>query len=120
MDNSKSTVHLELPDELKQRHIHLTFHTNLIRPHVANDDIRFPNREAQYHYELGHSQDDEWFVDKIIGHRWTNENQLELLVKWTLGDTKWEPIHECNKLEALERYLEIQGVKAPQYLHKRR
>ena len=68
VDNSKSTVILDLPAELQTRRIHPTFHTSLIRPHIPNDDIRFPNREAARHYDLGHGGDDEWFVDEIIGH----------------------------------------------------
>src|SRR6266481_7304005 len=37
-----STITLELLPELKARQIHPTFHVNLIRAHIPNDDERFP------------------------------------------------------------------------------
>ena len=33
----------------------------------------------------------EWFIDEILAHKWAN-NDLELQVKWTLGDITWELI----------------------------
>ena len=91
----------------------------LIRSHVTNDDERFPNREVNALYELGTNDEQEWFVDEIIGHRWTNTGKIDFQVKWTLGDVTWEPLHECNKLEALERYLEIHGIDNPRQLPRR-
>ncbi len=38
-----STITLELPPELKARWIHPTFHVNLIRAHIPNNDKRFPH-----------------------------------------------------------------------------
>ena len=37
--NDTSNVMLELPPELKERKISPTFHTNLVRPYVKNNDI---------------------------------------------------------------------------------
>ena len=45
-------------------------------------------------------------------HKWTNNN-LELQVKWMLGDVPWEPLSSCKNLEALDVYLELLGAKAP-------
>ncbi|KIJ43419.1 hypothetical protein M422DRAFT_253300 [Sphaerobolus stellatus SS14] len=97
VDNNKSTVDLELPPELLAHRIHPTFHMKLIHSHIKNDNEHFPNRE-------------------IIGHHWTNNGKIDFQVKWTLGDVTWESLHECNKLEALERYFEIHGINNPQQL----
>ena len=51
----------------------------------------------------------------ILAHKWTNNN-LELQVKWTLGDITWEPIDSCKKLKALDTYLELRRVTHPQDL----
>ncbi|KIJ36521.1 hypothetical protein M422DRAFT_261080 [Sphaerobolus stellatus SS14] len=96
VDNNKSTVGLELPPELVKRQIYPTFHTKLIHSHIENDDEHFPNREVNTLYELGASDEQEWKID--------------FQVKWTIGDITWELLHACNKLEALERYLEIHGI----------
>ncbi|KIJ46165.1 hypothetical protein M422DRAFT_165442 [Sphaerobolus stellatus SS14] len=68
-----SNVVLELPEELKARKIHVTFHNSLIRPHVPNNDTWFPNQEAKAFYDFGKDDKQEWFVEEIIGHEWTNE-----------------------------------------------
>ena len=45
--NDSSNVTLELPPKLKDRRISPTFHTNLVRPYVKNNDVLFPKREAK-------------------------------------------------------------------------
>jgi hypothetical protein len=45
--NKGSTVTLELPDDLKNRCVSPTFHTNLMRRYIANNDDLFPKREAK-------------------------------------------------------------------------
>ena len=37
--NKSLNVTLELPQEFKDRKINPTFHTNLVRPYIKNDDI---------------------------------------------------------------------------------
>ncbi|KIJ32513.1 hypothetical protein M422DRAFT_133914, partial [Sphaerobolus stellatus SS14] len=70
VDNNKSTVGLELPPELIKHWIHPTFPMKLIlaSPVVTNNDEHFPNREVNALYELGTNDEQEWFVDEIIGH----------------------------------------------------
>ncbi|KIJ40444.1 hypothetical protein M422DRAFT_173855 [Sphaerobolus stellatus SS14] len=68
LNNERSTVGLELPPELLVHWIHLMFHMKLIRSHIENDDECFPNREVSALYELGMNDEQEWFVDEIIGH----------------------------------------------------
>ena len=73
-------------------------------------DILFLRREAKYYYNFGSNDNQEWFVNEILTHKWTNNN-LELQVEWTLGDITWEPINSCKDLEALDKYLELRGRK---------
>ena len=107
--NDSLNMTIELPPELKDRRISPTFHSNLVWPYVKNNDILFPKREAKIYYNFGHNDEQEWFINEILAHRWTNNN-LELQVKWMLGDIIWEPIDSCKKLEALDSYLELRGV----------
>ena len=66
------------------------------------------------------SQDDkqEWLVEEITSHQWLNSKELKLKVRWMLGDTTWEPLVACKDLEALDLYLELQGVAHPRDLPK--
>jgi hypothetical protein len=66
--NKASRVTLELPEDLKNRPVSLTFHTNLVRRYIANNDDLFPKQEAKSFYDLGANADEEWLVDEIIAH----------------------------------------------------
>ena len=35
---------------------------------------------------------------------------IQFEVKWSLGDTTWEPLANCNELAALDSYLSLMGV----------
>ena len=113
--NDSPNITIELPPELKDRRISPMFHTNLVQPYVKNNNILFPKREAKSYYDFGNNDEQEWFVDKIIAHKWANNN-LESQVKWSLGDITWEPIDSCKKLKALDTYLELRRVTHPQDL----
>ena len=113
--NNSSNITLELPQEFKDRRINPTFHTSLVWPYIKNNDILFPRRDTKVYYDFGNDEDQEWLVKEILAHKWTN-NDLELQVKWTVGDVTWELLSSCKDLEALDRYLELQGAKAPQDL----
>ena len=67
-----------------------------------------------------HNKDNEqeWLVEDITSHHWSNSKELELEVRWTLGDTTWEPLASCKDLEALDLYLELQGIALPHDLPK--
>jgi hypothetical protein len=108
--NKASTVTLELPDDLKNRRMSLTFHTNLVRRYIANNDDPFPKREAKSFYDFGATTDEEWLVDEIIAHRRINSKELEFQVRWTLGDMIWEPMSACKDLEALDNYVELRRM----------
>jgi hypothetical protein len=36
-----------------------------------------------------------------------------------MGDITWEPLDNCKQLEALDRYLELHGVRCPTELQNR-
>ncbi len=82
-----SNYTLELPLALQARNIHPRFHISLLRPYHANNDLLFPNWVQPEPYNFGAPDDAEWFVDDILGHRWTTRGKLELHVQWSLGDT---------------------------------
>ena len=113
--NDSSNVTLELPQEFKGRKINPIFHTNLVWPYIKNNNILFPKRDTKVYYDIGNDEDQEWLVKEILAHKWTN-NDLELQVKWMVGDVTWEPLSSCKDLEALDVYLELQCAKAPQDL----
>ena len=101
--------------ELKDRRISPTFHTDLVQPYVENNNVLFPKQESKTYYDFGNNNEQEWFIKEILAHKWTN-NDLKLRVKWMLEDITWEPINSCKDLEALDKYLELQGIKRAQDL----
>ena len=104
--NNSLNVTLELPQEFKDRRIYPTFHTNLVQAYIKNNDIRFPKRDTKVYYDFGNNEDQEWLIKEMLAHKWTNNN-LELQVKWTVGDITWEPSSSCKELEALDEYLAL-------------
>ena len=116
--NEASTVTLELPPALIERQINPTFHMGLIRKFVANNDKLFHSRDAKSFYDFGKDNEQEWLVEEITSHRWTSPKELKLEVRWTLGDTTWEPLATCKNLEALDIYLELCSVAHPHDLPK--
>ena len=113
--NNSMNVTLKLPQEFKDWRINPTFHTSLVQPYIKNNDILFPKRDTKVYYNFGNDKNQEWLIEEILAHKWTN-NDLEFQVKWTVGDVTWEPLSSCKDLEALDVYLELQGVKTPQSL----
>jgi hypothetical protein len=106
----KSNYELELPYELTQRRVHNVFHVSLLRPHYANDDVLFPNRCYLDPYNFSALDGAKWYVEEIMAHRWRGR-VLELQVKWSLGESTWEPLSVCNELAALDTYLALVGAK---------
>ena len=111
--NSSLNITLELPQKFKDRRINPTFHTNLVWPYIKNDDILCPKRDTKVYYDFGNDEDQEWLVEEILAHKWT-DNDLELQVKCMARDVTWEPLSSCKDLEALNTYLELRGAKHPE------
>ena len=116
-----SNYKLELPAALQERRINPTFHVSLLKPFQASDDSLFPDRTHPGPYDFGTPDDAEWFVDELLGHRWKGPRvaDLEFEVRWSLGDTTWEPYANCKELVALDWYLELKGAKRPAQLPRR-
>ena len=94
--NAASTVTLELPEELMRRQIMPTFHASLIRWHVVNNDDLFSHCEANLFYNFSADEEQEWLINEIIAHWWSNSKDLALQLKWTLGDVTWEPLQHVR------------------------
>ncbi|KIK69855.1 hypothetical protein GYMLUDRAFT_151032, partial [Collybiopsis luxurians FD-317 M1] len=95
--DGKSVYELGLPTELARHGIHNKFHILLLHPHVPNDDVLFPERMLAF--------------DEITGHQWEGK-ELFFHVLWSDGDLTVEPFSNCQDLQALDRYLELKGVRS--------
>lgn len=115
----KSVYTLDLPEDLKRRGIHPTFHVSLLRRHEPNDDSMFPHRETRVLYDIGVPENTEWLVDEILAHEWVGR-KIRFLVKWNQGEAGWEPRETCDELEALDSYLALAGVATVEELPRRR
>ena len=69
-------------------------------------------------YDFGQDDEQEWLVKEITSHHWSNSKELELEVRWMLGNTTWEPLASCKDLEALDLYSELWGIAHPCNLPK--
>jgi hypothetical protein len=62
-----ATYQLALSEELLKRGINPTFQASLLKPHVPNDDRKFPGRLPKQIPGFG-KRADEWVVDAITNH----------------------------------------------------
>ena len=105
--NEASTVTLKLPPALVARQISPTFHLGLVQKFIADNNKLFPKQDTKSFYDFSQDDKQEWLIEEITSHRWSNSKELELEVRWTLGDTTREPLAACKELEALDLYLEL-------------
>ena len=75
-----SNYTLELLTALQAQNIFPKFHVSLLRPYYASSDTLFPNWLQPEPYDFGTPEDQEWFIDDIIGHRWVGPKQIEYQV----------------------------------------
>ena len=83
----------------------------MLHPYVVSDDDQFPKRETCVNVDIGADPNEEWVVCSIEDHHWSPD--LKFLVRWELGDASWEPLKVVDELEALDHYLELEGVSNP-------
>jgi hypothetical protein len=112
-DPSVSRYKLDLPAALTARKIHPVFHVSLLRPYYPNDPELFPRRDSQHEFDFGLPDDREWLVEEVTSHVWEGrgKNTIKFMIKWVASDeiTK-ELLSTVEDLEALDRYLDLQGV----------
>lgn len=106
-----ATYQLDLSEELLKGGINKSFHASLLKPHVPNDDRRFPGRLPSQFPRFG-KQPDEWIVGAIINHQGKGISS-DFLIEWKAGDCTWAPYWEVAHLMAMERYCELMGTKDP-------
>ena len=82
-----ATNRLNLGEELLKRGINSSFHASLLKPHVLNDDRRFPGRLPSQIPGFG-EKSEEWIVDAIVAHHGKGVNS-EFEVQWKAGDRTW-------------------------------
>ena len=112
-----STYKLELLPDLRLRKVHNTFHEKLLKAYINNNDKKFPKCKTRIPYDIGNDPEQEWVVEAIEDHKWSL--RLIFKVHWAVGDTTWEPLHVVDELEALDHYLELEGVSSPSDLRRR-
>ena len=74
-----------------------------------NDSEKFPHQDTTYLYDYGTPEDNEWWVNEILAHRWIRR-RIEFNIRWSLGDSTWGPLSACEELVALDEYLQLHGV----------
>jgi len=74
---------------------------------MENDDAMFPHRDVSTFYDFGEDPEKEWVVKSIIGHEWLGTKSIRFHVRWELGDTTWESLATCNKLQAMDDYCKL-------------
>jgi hypothetical protein len=109
---STSSYRIELPTQLRARHLHDWFYQCKLHPYHANDDMLFPHREAHMFYDFGTPDKQEWLVDEIIDHMWDTDHLL-FQIHWNMGDSTWESFETCKDLQALDDYLHLLGIDDP-------
>ncbi|KNZ80840.1 hypothetical protein J132_04232 [Termitomyces sp. J132] len=103
---------------LQEPRLHPKFHILLLQLHKVSNNTLFSNRVMPEPYNFGTSDNQEWFVNDLVGHCWDSKN-LKFEVCWSLGDTTWESLKTCKDLAALDRYLKLQGMQCPAQLARR-
>ena len=106
-----ATYQLDLSEELVKRGINPVFHASLLKPHMPNDDRRFPGRLPSQILGFG-KRPDEWIIEAIVDHHRKGINS-DFQILWKAGDKSWAPYRKVAHLMAMERYCELMGTEGP-------
>ena len=96
---------LDLSDKLLKWGINKSFHASLLKPHIPNDDWRFPGRLPSQIPGFG-KRLDEWIIESIVDYQGKGINS-EFQIQWKAGDRTWAPYREVAHLMAMEHYCEL-------------
>lgn len=101
---------LELPQELKQKGVHLIVDALLLCVHVPNDDWSFPGPGQKIRQLLAFKElPSEWDIEKIVTHYGTGNNILFKL-RWKSGVETWTDLRTASRLKQLQQYCNLLGV----------
>ncbi|EJD36661.1 hypothetical protein AURDEDRAFT_31431, partial [Auricularia subglabra TFB-10046 SS5] len=78
-----ASYRLKLPADMRKRGVHDVFHAELLRPYVANDDVRFPDRSWHGIATVPLSRA-KHSIAEIVGHKKLNEGFV-FYAKWGNG-----------------------------------
>jgi len=106
-----ATYQLDLSEELLKRGINRSFHASLLKPHIPNDERRFPGRLPSQIPGFG-EKPEEWIVEAIVSHHGKGIKS-EFEIQWKAGDRTWSPYQEVAHLITMDRYCELMGVEDP-------
>jgi hypothetical protein len=92
-DLANSIYTLELPGALQEQRIVHKFHVSLLRPYIASSDAMFLDKVQPEPYDFGAPNNQEWFVEDIMGHQWEKGNKLtnlklEVRIEWHIYPAK--------------------------------
>ena len=59
----------------------------LVQKFIANNNELFPKRDVKSFYDFSQDDEQEWLVKELTSHHWMSPKELELEVRWMLGDT---------------------------------
>ncbi|KZV87924.1 hypothetical protein EXIGLDRAFT_598394, partial [Exidia glandulosa HHB12029] len=99
---------LVLPPELKKRNIHATFHADLLRTHIPNDDEKFPGREwEQIVAPVAKSQNKT--VKEIVGFTKRGKKHI-FFVRWSDSYVTEEEYRDVAHLQAFTDFCATMGI----------
>ncbi|GAA5920393.1 hypothetical protein JCM5296_005587 [Sporobolomyces johnsonii] len=108
-DPAKSSYTLDLPPHLR---IHPRLHASRLRPHIPNDDSRFPSRAFQQPPPVVAAADGaepEWELEKVVGDRLLRGKRVFRVryLGYSEADDEWRPEAELRETapELLDAYL---------------
>jgi hypothetical protein len=104
-----STVTLAIPNS---PNLFPTFHTSLVKPWLANDDLKYPSRTLEEPGPIDVDGAPEYFVDRIIDHKKQGRG-YRFLVRFSgygKEEDRWMAGKELEDLEALDDYLKTQDL----------